>query len=237
MIHCSQLTKTINNTNILKGVSFSLDKGATLGVLGPNGAGKSTTLKILATLLKPTSGELIVDGINVLEQPSLIRKKISYLPETPPLYPELTVKEYVRTFGELKGSNNLEEELEINLKRCRIKEVENSFCGNLSKGFRQKVALAASLMGKPSILLLDEPTSGLDPKEIVEIRSLIRSLKDSHTILFSSHILSEVSEICDQVVIFVGGRTMRQASLEELEKQGGLENVFLKILDSSSHNS
>lgn len=234
MIKCCNVIKSVGNVEILSGVSFDAKKDSILGILGPNGAGKSTTLKIIATLLKPTSGQVLVSDYDVLKDQDTVRSLISYLPESLPLYPELTVKEYLTIFGELKNSKNLSEELELNLNRCRLTQVANKRCSVLSKGFRQKVGLAAALMGSPKILLLDEPTSGLDPREIVEIRALIKSLKGSHTVLFSSHILSEVSEVCDEVVMFVGGKTTLQESIKDLQSKGGLEKAFLRTLEGAS---
>jgi len=200
MIEVIDLTKSFADVEVLKGVSLKIGENKTLGVLGPNGAGKSTTLKILATLLKPTSGKVKIDNIEVADNYDHARSLIAFLPESPPLYPELSVTEYLTLFGNLRadasgGASKIQiaQEVKDNIARCRLTGFEDKLCGVLSKGFRQKVGLAAALMGQPKILLLDEPTSGLDPREIVEIRSLIKNLKKSHTILFSSHILSEVS--------------------------------------------
>lgn len=238
MIECKNITKHFNEISVLKDISFTISKNQTLGVLGPNGAGKSTTLKIMATLLKPSSGKVLINGVDLVSGFNEIRSLISYLPESPPLYPELKISEYLEFFGRLRRPNlakaELADEVFDKIKRCRLLEVQSKSCGVLSKGFRQKVGLAAALMGDPKILLLDEPTSGLDPREIVEIRALIKELKKSHTILFSSHILSEVSELCDEVVMFLGGRTVFQSSLAELANKGGLESSFLEALNNKN---
>lgn len=238
MINCKSVNKSFSGTKVLHDITFTISENKTLGVLGPNGAGKSTTLKILSTLLKPDHGKIAIDGLDIITQAELVRTKIAYLPEAPPLYPELTVREYLKLFAKLKGvESNSECDLQVEEKisLCRLSGYENKLCGILSKGYRQKVGLASALMGSPKILLLDEPTSGLDPKEIVEIRALVKTLKKNHTILFSSHILSEVSEICDEVVMFMGGRTVLQSSLEELASKGGIEKVFLNVLEGAAN--
>jgi ABC-2 type transport system ATP-binding protein len=235
VIECQNVKKIINGVEILKGISFRVSEFKTLGVLGPNGAGKSTTLKIIATLLKPSSGTLTISDHDIYTSSDSIRPLIGYLPEFLNLYPELTVSEYLELFAILKGvkKNNLKFQIESNLEKCRLKDVANKSCGVLSKGFRQKVGLATALIGDSKLLLLDEPTSGLDPREIVEIRALIANLKSTHTILFSSHVLSEVSELCDEVVIFINGKTAVQTSLSKIEMKNNLENTFLNALNGN----
>lgn len=233
MIECKNITKWVAGKQILKDVSFRADKNKLVGILGPNGAGKTTTMRIISTYLEADSGTVIVGGFDVSRDSDKIRAIIGVLPESPPLYEELKVSSYISFIGSLRGisKNLLKEETDYVIEKCRLKSVSDFPCGTLSKGFRQKVALAAAIIGSPQILLLDEPTSGLDPKEIIEIRSLICELKENRTILFSSHILSEVSEICDEVVFFSGGRTVLNGNILELTKEKSLEKVFLEALE------
>lgn len=232
MIECRDVKKIVSGVSILNGVTFSAEKGQLLGILGPNGAGKTTTMRILSTYIKPTSGSVVVAGFDAIDNPDQIRARIGVLPESPPLYDELKVPHYIRLMGSLRGllDQDLETAVEESIAVCRLGSVRNSFCGNLSKGYRQKVGLAAAIIGNPEVLFLDEPTSGLDPLEIIEIRNLIKELKKDRTILFSSHILSEVSEICDKVVFFVRGKTVMEGDVAELTRENSLEAVFLEAL-------
>jgi ABC-2 type transport system ATP-binding protein len=232
MINCSNLSKRISESVLLEDVSFSAEKGELVGILGPNGAGKTTTMRILSTYITPSSGTAMLGGYDISKEPEKVRGIIGILPESPPLYDELSVRAYIGFIARLREVNAKEIASTVNevIERCRLTGVSKMSCGSLSKGFRQKVGLAAAMVGDPRVLLLDEPTSGLDPKEITEIRSLIKELKKDRTILFSSHILSEVSELCDKLVFFVRGKTVLEGSLEELTKEESLESVFLHAL-------
>ncbi|HMO19012.1 MAG TPA: ABC transporter ATP-binding protein [Oligoflexia bacterium] len=232
MIVCKNLSKIAGEHRILENITFSTGTGDLVGILGPNGAGKTTTMRILSSYIKPSGGFATVGGFDVVKEAAKVRSIIGVLPENPPLYGELTVRQYVTFMGQLRGlsGKTLGIEVENTISRCRLSERTDSPCGVLSKGLRQKVGLAAALIGDPKVLFLDEPTSGLDPREITEIRALIRELKEGRTILFSSHILSEVRELCDLVVMFVGGRTVLDGKISDLCKEDSLENLFLNAL-------
>jgi ABC-2 type transport system ATP-binding protein len=232
MINCSGISKRVSESVLLEDVSFSAEKGELVGILGPNGAGKTTTMRILSTYITPSSGTAMLGGYDIYKEPEKVREIIGILPESPPLYDELSVKAYIEFIARLRKVHLKEIASTVTevIERCRLTGVFKKSCGSLSKGFRQKVGLAAAMVGDPRVLLLDEPTSGLDPKEITEIRSLIKELKKDRTILFSSHILSEVSELCDKLVFFVRGKTVLEGSLEELTKEESLESVFLHAL-------
>ena len=208
MIEVRNLTKRYGPHVAVDNVSFSVAQGEVVGFLGPNGAGKSTTMNILAGYLSATEGDVEIDATNILAEPETVKRRIGYLPESPPLYGEMTVREYLRFVCRIKQvpRNEIADRIEQGLHRVGIVEVYNRLVGNLSKGYRQRVGLAQALMGNPDILILDEPTSGLDPKQIIEIRDLIRELGSDYTVILSSHILPEVSEICGRVLIINDGR-------------------------------
>jgi len=222
MIEVSHLTKRFGGHVALDDVSFSVKKGEIVGFLGPNGAGKSTTMNIMTGYLSPTHGTVRVDGIDVLENPQAAKQHIGYLPEVPPLYPDMTVDEYLFFVYDLKACKrrnkaaakaasvpsklSRSEEIERVAELARVADVRGRLIRNLSKGYRQRVGLAAALIGDPDILILDEPTAGLDPKQIAEVRDLITSLGGRHTVFLSSHILQEVQAVCDRLVIISKGR-------------------------------
>ncbi len=208
MIEVRNLTKCYGPHVAVDDVSFQVKKGEVVGFLGPNGAGKSTTMNILTGYLSATAGNVYVDGTNILEEPEAVKRRMGYLPESPPIYGEMTVREYLHFVCRIKKvpRREVNDRIEQGLHRVGIAEVFNRLVGNLSKGYRQRVGLAQALMGNPDILILDEPTAGLDPKQIIEIRDLIRSLGADHTVILSSHILPEVSEICPRVMIINDGR-------------------------------
>ncbi len=208
MIEVRNLTKRYGPHVAVDNVSFQVNKGEVVGFLGPNGAGKSTTMNILTGYLSATEGDVFVDGTNILEEPEAVKRHMGYLPESPPIYGEMTVREYLRFVCRIKQvpRKQVKARIEQGLERVGIVEVYNRLVGNLSKGYRQRVGLAQALMGNPDILILDEPTAGLDPKQIIEIRGLIRTLGADHTVILSSHILPEVSEICPRVMIINDGR-------------------------------
>jgi len=207
MIEVQHLTKRYGGKLALDDLSFTVQEGEILGLLGPNGAGKSTTMNIVTGYLSASEGRVLVDGLDILEEPRKAKAKIGYLPEQPPLYPDMTVEEYLNFVWELKGARgNRKERLEQICGQVMLSDVTGRMIKNLSKGYKQRVGLAQALIGDPTVLILDEPTVGLDPKQITEIRELIRSLAQRHTVVFSSHILTEVQAVCDRVVVISAGK-------------------------------
>src|SRR5712692_6464320 len=212
MITVTGLTKRYARNIAVNNISFEVQKGQIVGFLGPNGAGKTTTMRILTCFLPPTDGSANVAGFDVLEQPLEVKRRIGYLPESPPLYPEMEVKEYLAFVGKLKGMSgaSLAKRIAEVSDRCAIPDVQSKLLGKLSKGYRQRVGLAQAILHNPEVLILDEPTAGLDPKQINETRELIRSLAGNHTIILSTHILPEVSMTCGRVVIINKGRVVAE---------------------------
>jgi ABC-2 type transport system ATP-binding protein len=232
MINVKNLTKRYARTVAVDGISFDVGKGQIVGFLGPNGAGKTTTMRILTCFLPPSDGTATVAGFDVLEQPLEVKKRIGYLPETPPIYQEMETDEYLRFVGQLKGLTGAELERRINYvsERCSISDVRKKLLGKLSKGYRQRVGLAQAIIHNPDVLILDEPTAGLDPKQINETRDLIRSLAGDHTIILSTHILPEVEQTCEQVVIINKGRLVATDSVRNLQARArGAESVVLEV--------
>ena len=232
MINVKDLTKRYARTVAVDGISFDVGKGQIVGFLGPNGAGKTTTMRILTCFLPPSDGTVTVAGFDVLEQPLEVKKRIGYLPETPPIYQEMETDEYLRFVGQLKGLTGAELERRINYvsERCSISDVRKKLLGKLSKGYRQRVGLAQAIIHNPDVLILDEPTAGLDPKQINETRDLIRSLAGDHTIILSTHILPEVEQTCEQVVIINKGRLIATDSVRNLQARArGAESVVLEV--------
>ena len=230
MIEARNLTKTYGTVRALKGVSFTLESGKVYGLLGVNGAGKTTTLQLLSGYLTPTSGEVLVDGISMAKHPVEARSRIGYLPEVPPLYPELTVEEFLRFQAELRQVKKGERDAAVReaIRVGRLSTVRRRLIGQLSKGFRQRVGLAAVLMGDPDILLLDEPTNGLDPVQMVEMRRLIRELGKERTVVVSSHVLSEITREADELLIIAAGRLVLAGPQETLTEGDGVLEVKLK---------
>ncbi|MBQ8539860.1 MAG: ATP-binding cassette domain-containing protein [Clostridia bacterium] len=226
MIEIKNLCKSYGDKKAVNSISFNVQKGEILGLLGPNGAGKSTTMNMITGYISISAGCVLVNGVDVLENPMEAKKMIGYLPEQPPLYKEMTVWEYLSFVYDLKKvklNMSKKEHIEDVLKTVSITDVKNRKIKNLSKGYKQRVGFAQALIGKPEILILDEPTVGLDPNQIMEIRDVIRSLKNEHTIIFSTHILSEVCAVCDRVVIINEGviaceKAKEEIQIEELEK-------------------
>lgn len=208
MIEVSHLVKRYGDTAAVDDLSFTVEKGQIYGFLGPNGAGKSTTMNILTGYIAPTAGTILINGHNILEEPEEARKSIGYLPEIPPVYPEMTVTEYLVYAAGLKKLPRKERSRMIDeaMEQTGLLEVRERLIKNLSKGYRQRVGLAQAILGSPQIIILDEPMVGLDPKQIIEIRELIRSLSKEHTVILSSHILSEISAICDHILIIAHGK-------------------------------
>jgi len=233
MIEVRGITKHFGTMRALDDVSFGIGRGEILGFLGPNGAGKSTTMKIITTFLAPDSGRVTVDGIDVLERPLDVRRRIGYLPENVPLYLDMSVHEYLRFVGEARGlsGNRLLDRLDWCVEACGLETEYRKTIGELSKGYRQRTGLAQALIHDPDILILDEPTSGLDPLQILGIRELIKSLAGSKTIIFSTHILQEVSPVTDRVVIINEGRIIADGKVDELARDAMGNNRLFVGLD------
>ncbi len=221
MIEVKNLTKRYGDHLAVDNTTFTVGDGEIVGFLGPNGAGKTTTMNMLTGYLSSTEGEILIDGIDILDDPVHAKMKIGYLPEVPPLYPEMTVREYLDFACALKKvpSSERKEAVEKLMKITRIKEMQNRLIGNLSKGYKQRVGLAAALAGDPDVLILDEPTAGLDPKQITEFRDLIRNLSKDHTIILSSHIMQEIQAVCDKVIIINHGRIIATDTPEALSQR------------------
>ena len=223
MIEVKNLVKKYGNHTAVDHLNFTIEEGHVYGFLGPNGAGKSTTMNIMTGYLGATEGEVLINGHDILKEPEEAKKQIGYLPELPPLYMEMTVREYLEFVAELKGiaKNKREESINEVEKMVKIWEVENRLIRNLSKGYRQRVGLAQAVLGFPKIIILDEPSVGLDPKQIIEIRELIRQLSKKHTVILSSHILAEVREVCDYILIISKGKLVASDTPENLERNLG----------------
>ena len=220
MIEVRNLTKKYGDHFAVQDISFSLEKGKIYGLLGPNGAGKSTTMNIMTGYIAATSGEVIIEGHDIFKEAEEAKKHIGYLPEIPPLYMDMTVWEYLFTVADLKGVPKSERKSMIGdvMEKVMITNMKDRLIKNLSKGYKQRVRIAQTLIGNPDIIILDEPTVGLDPKQIIEIRTLIKQLGEDHTVLISSHILSEIGAVCDHVVIINKGHLVVSDSTENLEK-------------------
>src|SRR5579871_5807514 len=232
MITVRSLTKRYARTVAVDNISFEVQKGQIVGFLGPNGAGKTTTMRILTCFLPPSAGSATVAGFDVLEQPLEVKKRIGYLPETPPLYPEMEVGEYLVFVGKLKGlsGSNLRKRVDEVCERCSVADVREKLISKLSKGYRQRVGLAQAIIHNPDVLILDEPTAGLDPKQINETRDLIRSLAGDHTIVLSTHILPEVEQTCERVIIINKGKLVATDSVHNLQNRArGVESVLLEV--------
>jgi len=236
MITVKDLTKRYARTVAVDGISFEVAKGQIVGFLGPNGAGKTTTMRMLTCFLPPSSGTASVAGFDVLEKPLEVKRRIGYLPETPPIYPEMETTEYLEFVGKLKGlsGSELQKRIEYVSERCAIADVKNKLLGKLSKGYRQRVGLAQAIIHNPDVLILDEPTAGLDPKQINETRDLIKSLAGDHTIILSTHILPEVEQTCEQVIIINQGKLVATDSVRNLQERArGAESVLLEVAGKS----
>ena len=227
MIEVKNLVKKYGNHLAGDHLNFKIESGRIYGFLGPNGAGKSTTMNIMTGYLGATEGEVFINGHNILKEPEEAKKHIGYLPEQPPLYMDMTVREYLEFAAELKGIKKAKREDEITEveKLVKIKDVEHRLIKNLSKGYRQRVGFAQAVLGFPEIIILDEPSVGLDPKQIIEIRELIRKLAKKHTVILSSHILAEVREVCDHILIISKGKLVASDTPENLERLLGEHNV------------
>ena len=230
MIEVKGLVKRYGGHTAVQDLSFTVEKGQVYGFLGPNGAGKSTTMNMITGCISATEGQILIDGHDIFEKPMLAKRCIGYLPEIPPLYPDFSVREYLKFVCELKGvkKNDIPAELDRVIARANIQDVADRLIKTLSKGYRQRVGLAQALVGDPALIILDEPSIGLDPKQIIEMRELIRGLGKEHTVILSSHILSEVSEVCDHILIISKGRLVGNGTPEELAARMH-ENATLQI--------
>lgn len=226
MIEVKNITKKYGSVIAVNNISFKINEGEIIGLLGPNGAGKSTTMNIITGFIEPTEGEIEIEGYNISKNPKKAKEQIGYMPEGVPLYSELTVKEFVTYMAELKkvDRKTRKEKVEKIIEETGLKDVEKKLTQNLSRGYKQRVSMAGALVGEPKILILDEPTVGLDPKQITEIRTLIKELGKTHTIILSSHILSEVSQICNKVIIINKGKIVAIDTPENLEKKVSNDN-------------
>ncbi len=235
MIEVHALTKRYGDRVAVDGISFNVKRGEILGFLGQNGAGKTTTMKILTCFMSATSGTASVAGFDVFENPLEVKKRIGFLPETPPIYPELLVSEYLSFVAELRGIPSADRKKKIDsvVERCYLGEVRNRLIGNLSKGYRQRVGIAQALVHDPEVLILDEPTVGLDPKQVSEARGLIKSLRSSHTVIYSTHILSEVAATCDRIIIVDKGRIVAQEAINSMGSTGTSTKTELVVQKSS----
>ena len=231
MIEVKNLVKNYGKYEAVKGISFKVDTGEVVGFLGPNGAGKSTTMNIITGYISASSGEVSIDGFDILKNPKEAKKRIGYLPEIPPLYTDMTVTEYLEFVADLKGikKNEIKPMLADIMDKIKITHVSGKVIKNLSKGYRQRVGLAQALVGYPEVLILDEPTVGLDPKQIIEIRDVIKDLSKTHTIILSSHILSEVSAVCKRVIIINKGRVIAVDTPERLSDNLGQNSIKVKV--------
>jgi len=232
VIEVQHLTKRYGPLTAVDDVSFRVERGEILGFLGPNGAGKTTTMRVLTGYMPPTDGKAIVAGFDVFEQPLEAKKRTGYLPETPPLYPEMTVREYLSFVARIKNVARSERKARVDwaMERTRVEDVATRQCGKLSKGYRQRVGLAQALLHNPDVLILDEPTAGLDPKQIRETRELIKGLAGDHTVILSTHILPEVSETCQRVVIINKGRVVAVDTPENLmSRVRASETMYLQV--------
>jgi ABC-2 type transport system ATP-binding protein len=232
MITVKELTKRYAHMTAVDRISFEVQRGQIVGFLGPNGAGKTTTMRMLTCFLTPSAGTATVAGYDVLEQPLEVKKRIGYLPETPPVYPEMRIAEYLSFVGQLKGlsGSELRTRVDYSCDRCAISDVRDKIIGKLSKGYRQRVGLAQAIIHNPDVLILDEPTAGLDPKQINETRDLIKSLAGDHTIILSTHILPEVSQTCEQVIIINKGKIVATDSVSNLQNRAKSgESVLVEV--------
>jgi gliding motility-associated transport system ATP-binding protein len=232
MIEVHELTKRYGDREAVSGVSFSVARGHVLGFLGPNGAGKTTTMRILTGFLPPSSGTAKVAGFDVFTQSAEVRRRIGYLPENPPLYPDMTTRSYLKFVARLKAvpRPRVNEACDRVIERTGLQPVAGRLLSHLSKGFKQRVGLAQAMIHEPEVLVLDEPTIGLDPRQIIEIRSLIKDLSGDRTVILSTHILPEVSQVCDKVVIINDGRIACEDTIANLTRDATLEEVFLRFI-------
>lgn len=236
MIEVNNVSKKYGKFYAVRDISFSIKEGEIVGFLGRNGAGKSTTMNMITGFIEPTEGTIIVNGYDVERKPKKVKASIGYMPEGTPLYSDLTVKEFVKYMAELKlvPAKERKAAIEKAISETGLEKVQNKLTKNLSRGYKQRVSLAGAIVGDPKILILDEPTVGLDPAQVIEIRELIKSFRKNHTVILSSHILSEVSQICEKVIIIDRGEIVAvdtPANLEKSTSTGNLEDAFIKLVE------
>ena len=221
VIEVKNLVKKYGSHAAVNGLSFTVETGKVVGFLGPNGAGKSTTMNMITGYIAPTEGEVLIDGIDIMDEPELAKKNIGYLPEIPPLYPDLRVREYLSFVADLKKVPKKERDIEVHkiMSKTKTLDVSERLIKHLSKGYKQRVGLAGAMIGNPDILILDEPTVGLDPSQIIEMRELIRELSKNHTVLLSSHIMQEISAVCDEIIIINEGKMITKDTPENITKK------------------
>ena len=238
MIEVKYVTKRYPNVTAVDNISFEVKDGEVVGFLGPNGAGKSTTMNMLTGFIEPTEGQIIINGYDISKKAKKAKKQIGYMPEGTPLYMDLTAKEFINYMAELKMVKDKERKsvVEKVIKETGLEEVQNKLIRNLSRGYKQRVSLAGALVGNPDVIILDEPTVGLDPKQITEIRNLIKELGKNHTVILSSHILSEVSQICERVIIINHGKIVAIDTPENLEKKTKEKNTILVTVEDKKEN-
>ena len=237
MIEVKNITKKYGSFTAVDNISFKIEEGEIIGLLGPNGAGKSTTMNMITGYIEPTEGEISIEGYDISKKSKKAKAQIGYMPEGVPLYSDLTVKEFVTYMAELKkvDRKTRKEKVEKIIEQTGLKEVEKKLTRNLSRGYKQRVSMAGALVGEPKILILDEPTVGLDPKQITEIRALIKELGKTHTIILSSHILSEVSQICNKVIIINKGKIVAIDTPENLEKKVSTNNATYVTVEDTEN--
>ena len=237
MIEVKNITKKYGSFTAVDNISFKIEEGEIIGLLGPNGAGKSTTMNMITGYIEPTKGEIIINGYDISRKPRKAKSQIGYMPEGVPLYSDLTVKEFVTYMAELKkvDRKTRKEKVEKVIEQTGLKDVEKKLTRNLSRGYKQRVSMAGALVGEPKILILDEPTVGLDPKQITEIRALIKELGKTHTVILSSHILSEVSQICNKVIIINKGKIVAIDTPENLEKKVSTNNATYVTVEDTDN--
>lgn len=230
MIEVSHVSRNFGTFRAVNDVSFSIPTGQIVGLLGPNGAGKTTTMRMITGFLAPSEGKILIDGIDVAENPVETKKKIGYMPESAPLYGDMIVADYLKYIAEIHNQNP-EEKIPLLCKECGLKEVMSKNINELSRGNRQRVALAHALMNDPEILILDEPTSGLDPNQVEDVRAIIREIGKTRTVIISTHILSEVETMCSHVIIISGGKVVADNPTEELRERFGNDNLILITIE------
>ena len=237
MIQVENITKKYGSFTAVENINFEIEEGEIVGFLGPNGAGKSTTMNMITGFIEPTSGKIIVDGYDISKKPRKAKRQIGYMPEGVPLYSDLTVKEFVTYMAELKGVPRKEkkEKVQKAINETGLIDVQNKLTRNLSRGYKQRVSMAGALVSNPKVIILDEPTVGLDPKQVTEIRALIKELGKEHTVILSSHILSEVSQICNRVIIINNGKIIAVDTPENLEKKVIKDNsIYVTVEDNDN---
>lgn len=238
MIEVKNVTKKYGSFTAVDNINFTVKDGEVVGFLGPNGAGKSTTMNMITGFIEPTDGSIIINGYDIVKKTKKAKKQIGYMPENVPLYVDLTVKEFVSYMAELKlvERKNRKEEVKQAIEETGLQEVQNKLIRNLSRGYKQRVSMAGALVGNPEVLILDEPTVGLDPKQIIEIRNLIKKLGEKHTVILSSHILSEVSQICEKVIIINKGKIIAIDTPTNLEEKTKEQNILYVTVEDNDDN-